>query len=129
MVPDAGVSVRFHLPPKAIRVEVVALLRDYYAERDAADFARAWKLLATFYAIPTPRVKWRRSIEGGHTLGLTHDENIVELIDPPWFARRSPPDNTEDVWVAVALHEWHHALHWVQTERKADQYAAAMMEE
>jgi hypothetical protein len=34
--------------------------------------------------------------------------------DPAWFARRSPPDNTEDVWVAVALHEWHHALHWVQ---------------
>lgn len=122
--------MRFDLPPKPLRAEIVALLHDFFDEHDAEDFARAWRMLCEFYRIKPPRVKWRRQIERGWTLGLTHpSDNVVELIQPVWFARRDAPENTAEFWVHVVLHEFSHVLTAVDDERKADAYAAAMVED
>lgn len=120
--------MRFDLPPKTTRAEIVAALHDYYDEQDIDDFRFAWAMLGEFYRVKAPKVKWRRQIDRGWTMGLTHpSDNIVELIHPTWFAKRAAPENTADMWVRVVLHEWSHVLTAVDDERKADQYAAAMV--
>lgn len=120
--------MRFTLPPKRIRAEALALLRDYYQEQDEADFAAAWLLLCRYFGVKPPRVRWRNQIDRGHTLGLTHEDNTVDLIRPERFAQYPPPYNTEDQWCAVVLHELFHVVHFVDEEQKADRFAAKMME-
>lgn len=121
--------MRFPLPPKKLRRHVTTLLRDFYQEHDVGDFRAAWQVLCDFYQIKPPVIRWRRRIEGGKTWGLTHSDNIVELLLPAWFARQEPPDNTEEQWCATTLHEFWHVLSMVDAEQKADAFAARFLED
>jgi hypothetical protein len=122
--------MRMLLPPKALRKQIIALLRDFYRERDPNDFETAWTMLYGFFQIDAPTVRWRRKIDDGTTLGQVHNgerRSPVELIRPSDWAKRRPPFNTEDEWLTAVFHEGYHFVWYHLDEQKADAFAERMM--
>lgn len=121
--------MRMLLPPKRLRAEVSALLVAFYEEGDDADLATALRLVSEFYGVKVPRVQWRRRMDKGATAARTHSDNRFELIRPRYWHLQHVVKPTAETWAETVLHEWFHALTWVDEERKADAFAQRWMED
>lgn len=122
--------MRLNLPPRPLRHDIVEQLHDAYAEPRLTDIRAALALLAKHYDLPAPRVTWLKDRQRRDRYGDTRPCGTVALMRPVQWRRQRKPGALVDErsWVTTALHEAYHYLWWVQDERKADAFAAAMVE-
>lgn len=115
------------LPPFTLSERVRGLLFDFYLEHDATDLADAIALLADQYRLVRPRIVWCRPqrIAGGHHWA-DFDSNFKPARIRAIHPRRWPKSAEE--WVSVLAHELGHWIDEADCERRADRFAAAIME-
>lgn len=126
--------MRFQLPPKPIRTEVIDLLRDFYTEEHRADLDRVVDLICNFYRVSRPYIGWRKRLTSGEDgkplVGKTYENGVIYLVHPRDLKRRALRDPsaslTESGFVNTVLHEMGHVVLWADAERKAERWAQSM---
>lgn len=121
--------MRFHVPSKAVRARVKALLHSFFDEGDDSELTEAMRLIADFYKVKPPTITWRRRIDRGLTAARTNIDGTIELLRPRFWHLQHVCKPTPEQWIETVLHEWWHLLTWVDEERKADTFARRWMEE
>jgi hypothetical protein len=118
--------MRMLLPGVRVRRRVQQLLVAYFDHGQDADFAEALRLLVEFYKLTAPRVDWYIYLDRGKALGYTFEDGHIELILPEHWRQMKPTEHFQPTcarWVNTVLHELYHYLHFVEEERKADNFA------
>lgn len=112
--------------PLTLRRVVVDKLSDAYDEPTCAAIREALAVVCRHYGVSVPRVRWLKDSEARTAYGLTDSDGIVILQHPAKW-RRMKRNNSEEEWIACALHEAYHHLTWTKAEMKADRFARDFM--
>lgn len=128
---------RFPLPPRRLRREVNALLRDFFQEHDYDNFNRALGLTCEFFKVKVPTIVWHRYLDTKQwrmktnewTYGRTDSDNVVHFIRPAYLVKYPARLNTEDEFVDTFWHEIYHVVTMVDAEDRACRFAKLMLED
>ena len=119
--------MRMMLPTFRDRRSVDRHLRTFFTTHDAADFRRAIALICRFYGIRAPVVEWFEYLDWGKGAGRTYENGKIHLLHPESW-KRGRKYNSMKQWIHTVHHEMGHYLFWTDAERKADLFAANMMD-
>lgn len=119
--------MRMILPTQRERLRVDAALRTFFMSYREADFRRAIRAVCGFYNLKMPTVEWYEYLDWGKGAGRTFDNGCIQLVHPEnWKNGRKY--NSMKQWILTVHHEMGHYLLWTDAERKADIFAAGMMQ-
>ena len=119
--------MRMEFPPLRERRRIDKSLTSFFVAYRPADFRRAMIALSRFYSLPTPRVAWFEYLDWGKSGGRTYEDGKIHLVHPENW-KRGRKYNSERRWINTVYHEVGHYIFWADAERKADLFAAAMMQ-
>jgi len=77
--------------------------------------------------VKLPTVEWYEYLDWGKGAGRTWDNGIIQLVHPENW-KKGRKYNTMKQWIHTVHHEMGHYLFWTDAERKADLFAAGMMQ-
>jgi len=72
-------------------------------------------------------VEWFEYLDWGKGAGRTYEDGRIHLVHPENW-KRGRKYNTLKQWIHTVHHEIGHYLFWTDAERKADLFAASMMD-
>jgi hypothetical protein len=119
--------MRMILPTQRERHGVDRSLRAFFTGHRPSEFRRAIAAICRFYALRMPRVEWYEYLDWGKGAGRTWEDGTIGLVHPENW-KRGRKYNSMRQWIETVHHEMGHYLFWTDAERKADLFAAAMME-
>ncbi len=119
--------MRMILPTQRERRSVDRALQRFFSTHRLADFRRAIRLTCRFYNVKLPTVEWYEYLDWGKGAGRTWDNGIIQLVHPENW-KKGRKYNTMKQWIHTVHHEMGHYLLWTDAERKADLFAAGMMQ-
>ncbi len=118
--------MRMMLPTLRDRRNVDRYLRAFFTTHSRADFRRAISMICRFYDIKPPVVEWFEYLDWGKGAGRTYENGKIHLLHPESW-KRGRKYNSMKQWIHTVHHEMGHYLFWTDAERKADLFAANMM--
>jgi len=119
--------MRMILPTQRDRLRVDRALRAFFLSYREADFRRAVGDICRFYAIKMPTVEWYEYLDWGKGAGRTWENGRIQLVHPENW-KKGRKYNTMKQWILTVHHEMGHYLFWTDAERKADLFAAGMIQ-
>ena len=119
--------MRMMLPTQRERQSVDRALQRFFSTHRLADFRHAISVTCRFYNVKLPTVEWYEYLDWGKGAGRTWDNGIIQLVHPENW-KKGRKYNTMKQWVHTVHHEMGHYLFWTDAERKADLFAAGMMQ-
>jgi len=119
--------MRMILPPLRQRRSVDRSLRAFFETYASADFRRAIRVVCGFYNLKAPVIEWYEYLDWGKGAGRTYENGRIHLVHPENW-KKGRKYNTARQWIHTVHHEIGHYLFWADAERKADLFAAAMMQ-
>ncbi len=119
--------MRMILPTQRDRLRVDSALRAFFTSYREADFRRAIRTVCGFYNLKMPTVEWFEYLDWGKGAGRTFDNGCIHLVHPENW-KKGRKYNSMKQWVLTVHHEMGHYLLWTDAERKADIFAAGMMQ-
>ncbi len=114
--------MRMMFPGVRERRAVDRLLTSFFREHREFDFLRALGMLARFYHLRRPRVRWFEYLDWGKTAGRTYENGNIQMVHPESW-KRGRKYNSERQWIHTFYHEFGHYVLWADPERKADGFA------
>ena len=119
--------MRMMLPTQRERQSVDRALQRFFSTHRLADFRHAMSVTCRFYNVKLPTVEWYEYLDWGKGAGRTWDNGIIQLVHPENW-KKGRKYNTMKQWIHTVHHEMGHYLFWTDAERKADLFAAGMMQ-
>ena len=119
--------MRMILPPQRERRTVDRHLRVFFDTYALAEFWRAIRLVCRFYNLKPPPIEWYEYLDWGKGAGRTYENGKIHLVHPENW-KKGRKYNTMRQWIHTVHHEIGHYLFWADAERKADLFAAGMMQ-
>jgi hypothetical protein len=115
------------LPTQRERLRVDRALRSFFTAYREADFRRAIRTICCFYNLRMPTVEWYEYLDWGKGAGRTWENGRIQLVHPENW-KKGRKYNSMKQWILTVHHEMGHYLLWTDAERKADLFAAGMMQ-
>lgn len=119
--------MRMMFPTLRDRRNVDRLLRAFFTTYRQQDFRRAIASVCRFYNLKPPTIDWYEYLDWGKGAGRTYENGRIHLVHPENW-KRGRKYNSVRQWVQTVHHELGHYLLWADAERKADLFAAGMMQ-
>jgi hypothetical protein len=119
--------MRMMLPTLRERRSVDRHLRTFFTTHDRLEFRRAMVMICRFYGLRVPIVEWFEYLDWGKGAGRTYENGKIHLLHPESW-KRGRKYNSMKQWIHTVHHEMGHYLFWTDAERKADLFAANMMD-
>jgi len=119
--------MRMMLPTLHERRSVDRALQRFFLTHRPADFRRALAAICRFYNVKAPTIEWYEYLDWGKGAGRTWENGVIQLVHPENW-KRGRKYNTMKQWIHTLHHEIGHYLFWTDAERKADLFAAGMMQ-
>lgn len=119
--------MRMMLPTQRDRRSVDRSLRAFFATYRPIDFRRAIATICRFYNLKPPTVEWYEYLDWGKGAGRTYENGKIHLVHPENW-KKGRKYNSMRQWIHTVHHEMGHYLFWADAERKADLFAAGMMQ-
>jgi hypothetical protein len=102
-------------------------LRAFFTNYRPIDFRCAIATICRFYNMKPPKVEWYEYLDWGKGAGRTYENGKIHLVHPEnWKKGRKYKSMRQ--WIHTVHHEMGHYLFWADAERKADLFAAGMMQ-
>ena len=119
--------MRMMLPTQRDRRSIDRSLRSFFAHYRPREFRKAVVAICHFYNIKPPDVEWYEYLDWGKGAGRTYENGKIHLVHPENW-KKGRKYNTMRQWIHTVHHELGHYLFWADAERKADLFAAGMMQ-
>ena len=119
--------MRMMLPTQRDRRVADRALRAFFTTYRSIDFRRAIATICRFYNVKSPRVEWYEYLDWGKGAGRTYENGKIHLVHPENW-KKGRKYNSMRQWIHTVHHEMGHYLFWADAERKADLFAAGMMQ-
>jgi hypothetical protein len=119
--------MRMILPTLRERQAVDRALRTFFATYRVSEFRRAIAMICRFYNLKLPTIEWYEYLDWGKGAGRTWENGKIQLVHPENW-KRGRKYNSMKQWILTVHHEIGHYLFWADAERKADLFAACMLQ-
>ena len=119
--------MRMMFPTQRHRRSIDRCLHSFFSTYRQTDFRRAIATMCRFYSLKVPTVEWYEYLDWGKGAGRTYENGKIHLVHPENW-KKGRKYNSMRQWIHTVHHEMGHYLLWSDAERKADLFAAGMMQ-